>query len=160
MTLLLVYGSMFVALILNLVAPPSFMQHFYPNMLLLTLMFWTVKIPRMVSIGHAFFAGLLLDVLIGTTLGIKAFTFSLMIYMLASAFSKLETYSLLQQSISIGIISFVGQIVGFWFEHMFGLAFIDYHMILSSLSDMLIWPVLWLFMGFLMRFRHVRNSNT
>lgn len=159
-TLLMVYGSLFLALILNLIAPPPVLQHFYPNILLLTVMFWTVKIPRMVNIGHGFMAGLMLDLLVGSTLGIKAFAFSLMVFMLTSAFSKLETYSLLQQSVSIAIISFVGQIVIFWLEHLFGLAFIDYHTILSCVSDMIFWPVLWVSLGFLMRFRHVRNTNS
>jgi rod shape-determining protein MreD len=156
----MVYGSLFVALILNLIEPPAVLKYFYPNILLLTAMFWAVKIPRMVNVGHGFMAGLLLDLLVGSTLGIKAFAFSLMFFMLTSAFSKLETYSLLQQSVSIAIISFVGQIVTFWLEHLFGLAFIDYHTILSCVSDMIFWPVLWVSLGFLMRFRHVRNTNS
>ena len=156
----MVYGSMLLALILNIMAPPPVIQHFYPNILLLTVMFWSVKIPRMVSIGHGFCAGLMLDLLVGSTLGIRAFAFSLMLYMLASAFSKFETYSMLQQSVSVVIISLTGQIMTFWLEHMFGLAFIDYHMILSCVSDMILWPALWGSLGFLIRFRHVRNTNS
>ena len=158
-TFLMVYGTMLAALVLNMVAPPDVIRNFYPNILLLTVMFWTVRIPRMVSVGHAFCAGLMMDLLLGSTLGIRAFSFSLMIFMLTSAFSKLETYSMLQQSVSIAIISFVGQIATFWLEHLFGMAFIDYHMILSSVSDMVMWPIMWISLGFLMRFRHVRNSN-
>ncbi|MGN1357065.1 MAG: rod shape-determining protein MreD [Succinivibrionaceae bacterium] len=159
-TFLMVYGSLLLALILNLMAPPKAIAIFFPNIFLLMIMFWAVKIPRMVSIGHAFVCGLILDFAIGSTMGIRAFSFSLMIYMLSSAFSRLDSYSLLQQALCIGIISFLGQIATFWLEHAFGLAIIDFHTILSVISDVILWPLLWVSMSFVMRFRHVvRNTG-
>ncbi len=159
-TFVMVYGSLFLALILNLMAPPQAIAMFFPNIFLLVTMFWAVKLPRMVGIGHAFIGGLILDFAIGSTMGIRAFSFSLMIYMLSSTFSRLDSYSLLQQALSIGIISFLGQISTFWLEHAFGLAIIDFHTILSVISDVIIWPLLWVSMCFVMRFRHVaRNYN-
>lgn len=158
-TFVMVYGSLLISLILNLIAPPPAIAIFYPNIFLLMVMFWAVKIPRMVSIGHAFFCGLILDFAIGSTMGIRSFSFSLMIYMLSSTFSRLDSYSLLQQALCVGIISFIGQITTFWAEHAFGLAIIDFHMILSVISDTVLWPLLWVSMGFLMRFRHVRSNN-
>lgn len=148
-----IYLSLFLALVLDIMAFPTVIQSIKPNFLLLFVLFWIVKEPRYVSIGHAFFCGLLLDVLIGSTLGIRAFSYSLMAYLMCKTFIRMATYSMLQQSITILLISSIGLIVGFWLEHAFGLAIIDYHMLLSVVSDAVLWPFLCLLMAVFYKFK-------
>lgn len=149
----LIYSSLFISMLLNIMAFPGIMQHIKPNFLLLLVLFWIVKEPRRVGIGHAFCCGLLLDVLIGSTFGIQALTFSLMSYLLFKTFIRMATYSILQQSICIMMISFIGLIMGFWLEHAFGFAMIDYHMLISVVSNAVLWPFLCAVMSVFLRFR-------
>lgn len=170
-----IYGTMFVALVLNLMAFPSVFEHLKPNFLVLIVLFWVVSKPNIVNVGHAFFCGLVLDLSIcttvgpsdlvspelasGSTLGIRALAFSLMAYLIGSTFVKFENYSYLQQSISVGIVSFIGQIMIFWLEHAFGFAIVDFHFLLSVLSDAVLWPIVFTGLKALLRVRQEPTSN-
>ena len=153
LTYILIYTTMFLALILNIMAFPDAFQFVKPNFLLLIVLFWIVKEPRYVGIGHAFVCGLLLDVLVGYTLGISAFSFSVMAYMLCKTFIRMTTYSVLQQCVTILLISGVGLIIGFWLEHAFGLAIIEYNMLLSVISDAVAWPFLCSVLGLIYKIK-------
>ena len=156
---ILIYSSLFIALIMNIMFFPETIQAFKPSFLLLLVLFWIVKEPRHVGIGHAFVCGLTLDVLIGYTIGVRAFAFSLMAYMLCKTFIRMTTYSMLQQCATILLISSVGIVVAFWLEHVFGLAMIDYHLVLSSVSDAVMWPFLCMIMGFFYKFKRSPREN-
>lgn len=159
-SMLFIYLTLATAIVFNMMIFPSSIQFFKPNFLLLVVLYWIVKVPRKINIGHAFVCGLLLDMLYGSILGIRAFSYSLMAYLMVKTFVRMETYSLLQQSLSIMIISALGQIISFWLEHVFGLAIIDYHMIFSSFSDAFTWPFLVVIMNFFMKFgRHSKSDN-
>ena len=71
---------MLIALVLTLLPLPQWLAIVWPNVVLLTVLYWSTMAPAGgVLIGFA--AGLTIDVLGGTQLGQHAFAFSLVTYM-------------------------------------------------------------------------------
>ena len=92
----------------------------------------------------AWVAGLLLDVLLGSTLGVRAMAMAITTYLAAFQFQKIRNFSLWQQALIIGLLSLVGKITVFWAEHLFSRASLNFAYFWSTLTTMLIWP--WIFM--------------
>ncbi|MGS2721183.1 rod shape-determining protein MreD [Paraglaciecola aestuariivivens] len=135
--------SILVALVLQIMPMPAIVDLFRPDWVLLVLSYWTLALPNRVNVGVAFFTGLILDILLGTSMGVHSFAMSLSIYVLATNYKRLRNYSVWQQSIIIGVIVALYNLVIFWLQHLLT----DIYFLLDYLwpvaSSMIIWP--WLF---------------
>ncbi len=141
--LLSLYLSLLAALMLELMPLPAAVNDWRPSWLLLVFAYWVLALPHRINIGHGWLLGLLLDVLLGSPLGLHALALALAAYLLASNFQRLRTMGLLQQSLLIGCLCALVallQLVGEWLlngEH-FALSHLQ-----PALTATLLWP--WLF---------------
>jgi rod shape-determining protein MreD len=78
---LLVYITALIALILTVLPWPQLVSIFWPNLLLLTILYWSTMTPRAGGMLIGFLAGLTLDVLAGSQLGQHAFAVSLVTHL-------------------------------------------------------------------------------
>ncbi|WP_042880459.1 rod shape-determining protein MreD, partial [Aeromonas sp. ZOR0002] len=117
---------------------------FRPDWLAMVLIYWALALPHRTNVGTAWVAGLLLDVLLGSTLGVRAMAMAITTYLAAFQFQKIRNFSLWQQALIIGLLSLVGKITVFWAEHLFSRASLNFAYFWSTLTTMLIWP--WIFM--------------
>lgn len=78
---LLVWLSSLVALMLQSLPLPQLLSLFWPQFLVLTILYWSTMTPRTGGILIAFLGGLALDVLQGTQLGQHALALSLLAYL-------------------------------------------------------------------------------
>ncbi|MGC4028635.1 MAG: rod shape-determining protein MreD [Steroidobacteraceae bacterium] len=78
---LLVYLTALAALLLTLLPLPQAVSVFWPQLLVLTILYWSTMTPHAGGLLVAFLAGLMLDVLQGTQLGQHAFAMSLVAYL-------------------------------------------------------------------------------
>ncbi len=75
-------------LCLMLLPMPSWALWARPAWLLMILIFWTLRVPYEANVGYAFFAGICLDFLTGTMLGLHALAMTVVIYLVYRSSSK------------------------------------------------------------------------
>ena len=136
--------SLLVALMLQIMPMPIIADPFRPDWVMLVLAYWTLALPQRVNVGVAFINGLLLDLLLGTTLGIHGFALSLVIFILAANYQRLRNYSVWQQAFMVGLLTSLYHLVIFWLQHLLTDIYFMFTYLWPVLTTMLFWP--WCFL--------------
>ena len=137
--------SIVVALVLQIMPMPAIADLYRPDWVVLVLSYWALALPNRVNVGAAFFTGLILDILLGTSIGVHSFAMSLTIYVLAANHKRLRNYSVWQQSIIIGIMVSLYNLLIFWMQHLLTDIYFLFDYLWPVASSMVIWPwVFWL----------------
>lgn len=138
-----IYLSLFAALLLTVIPVPYQVTLFRPDWALLVLMYWTLALPRRVSIGSAFVLGFLTDVLVGTVLGVNALVFSAISFIISVNYLKIRNFGMIQQALFVGVLLAFYQLVLFWLSHFLtGVNFRPGYL-WPAITGALVWP--WLF---------------
>jgi rod shape-determining protein MreD len=138
-----IYLSLFVALILTVMPMPQLVKLARPDWVLLVLMYWAMALPQRVSVGTAFFSGFIVDVLVGTVLGVNALAFSVVIFIVAQHHLKIRNFSVVQQSLLLGLLLALYQLLLFWLSHFLTGVYFMPQYLWPVVTGMLVWP--WLF---------------
>ena len=93
--------TIIVAALLTLVPLPDSARYFRPEFVALTLIYWTMAVPRRVGISFSWSIGLLMDVLLGGALGLLAFSYALIVYLVLQFHLQLRQYPMWQQALII-----------------------------------------------------------
>ncbi|MGO1246367.1 MAG: rod shape-determining protein MreD [Oceanisphaera sp.] len=141
---LVIAGSLLLALVLSILPLPELIAPFRPDWLLMALVYWSIALPHRANVGTAFFAGLLLDVLLGSVLGMHALALVIPTYLAASQFQRMRNYSVWQQSFVLGALAILNKLLVFWVAYMSRDIQLDYHYFWSIVSTMVFWP--WVFL--------------
>lgn len=136
--------SIIVALILQIMPMPPIADPLRPDWVLLVLSYWTLALPNRVNVGVAFLNGLVLDILLGTSLGVHSFAMCICVFVLAANYQRLRNYSVWQQSIVVGILASLYHLVVFWLQHLLTDIYFLFTYLWPVATSMLIWP--WLFL--------------
>jgi rod shape-determining protein MreD len=139
----LITFSLICALVLQIMPMPASVDLYRPEWVLLVLSYWTLALPHRVNIGVAFINGLVLDILLGSSLGVHSFAMSVSIYVLAANYQRLRNYSVWQQAIVIGVTSAFYNLIVFWLQHLLTDVYFLFTYMWPVVSSMVIWP--WLF---------------
>jgi len=149
---LLIYLSFFIALVLYILPLPIAISATRPSFLLLLVFYWVLALPQKVGVMHACFLGLIVDILLGSTLGVNALLLSLVSYFVTSYYQKIRNFNMAKTTITIGILVFVDYLFLYWIASSErNIVLHDYYFI-PLLTSMLIWP--WFFL--LMRFARTK----
>ncbi|WP_026376641.1 rod shape-determining protein MreD [Aestuariibacter salexigens] len=135
--------SIMTALVLQIMPMPAIADIYRPDWVLLVLAYWTMALPNRVNVGVAFLSGVLLDVLLGTSLGIHSIGLCIVIYVLAANYQRLRNYSVWQQAVIIGLLSALYHLILFWLQHLLTDVYFQFDYLLPVVSSTIIWP--WLF---------------
>lgn len=90
-----------VSFILEIMPWPQGFQGFRPSWLILVLIYWALALPNKVSVGTAFVAGIVWDLILGSILGIHALVLSIAIYFVAKHHLVLRNLSLWLQGVLV-----------------------------------------------------------
>ncbi len=112
-----------------------------PDFLVLTLVFWNVRQPRMVGIGIAFLFGLLMDVHDAALLGEHALVYSLLSYGAISLHRRIPWFSMPAQMAHVLPLLLAGQIVALALRMALGGGFPGWFYFLPSITGTLLWPL-------------------
>ena len=143
----LILLSIFVALVMALIPLPRELQPFQPDWVLLILMYWSLALPHRVNIGTAWVIGLLMDLAIGSPLGVHSLTYSISIYITASNYQKIRNYSVPQQSLLIALFLALYHLLQFWVSHFL----IDIYFLPQYLWQVLTGSLSWVWIFLLLR---------
>ncbi|MBO1520396.1 rod shape-determining protein MreD [Oceanisphaera pacifica] len=141
---MMIAGSLLLALVLSILPLPELIAPFRPDWLLMTLVYWSIALPHRANVGTAFFTGLLLDVVLGSVLGMHALALVIPVYLAASQFQRMRNYSVWQQSFVLGALAILNKLLIFWVAYMNRDIQLDYHYFWSIVSTMVFWP--WVFL--------------
>lgn len=144
--------TILLGLLCQIMPMPSIAVYWRPSWLLLVLIYWSMALPHRFNIFTALTFGIVLDILLGSPLGVHSLAFSLVIYVVALHFQRLRNFPIWQQSIVIGLLICFAQLVIFWLEFFINSAQFGFKLFLPGLFSALLWP--WIFMIL----RRVRRS--
>ncbi len=128
-----------VSMILMIVPLPDAIRPFRPEWVLMTLLYWAMALPERVGIGFAWVVGLLMDVMLGGALGILAFSYALVIYLILNFHLQLRQYPLWQQALIVMSLALLVSII----KVIFSPVVASWAIWGSALTSTLIWPFIY-----------------
>lgn len=90
--------TLFIAYLLAIVPFPDWAMNYRPEWVPMVLIYWTMALPYRIGIGWAFVAGLLLDILEGSILGVNALALVIIAYITLSLHQRLRMFTAVQQA--------------------------------------------------------------
>jgi rod shape-determining protein MreD len=97
----MVYITGLIALMLTVMPLPQLLSVLWPNLLVLTVLYWSTMTPRAGGILIGFLAGLSLDVLVGTQLGQHALALSFVTYLAIKAHLLTRAKPIFEQALLV-----------------------------------------------------------
>jgi rod shape-determining protein MreD len=139
--------SIVVALMLAIAPMPDWAVPFRPDWVTMTLIYWTMNLPRSYGIGWAWVIGLILDVAQGTLLGQHALALALVIYVTVTFHLQMRQFPTLQLSLTVCSLLALYQFILFWINGVAGVNTPAVTYWGPILSGSLIYPMLMLLFG-------------
>jgi len=136
---LFIAGSLLVALAINLV--PLGRQPAMPDVLAVTLVFWSVHQPLRVGIGVAFIFGLAMDVHDGALLGQHALAYTLLSFFAIAIHRRLLWFTLPSQAVQILPLFVAAHAVSLIVRLLAGGLFPGWELLLAPLFESMLWPL-------------------
>ena len=110
-----------------------------PEFVLLGLIYWSMALPQRVGITYAWLVGLMMDVLMGGMMGIMAFSYAFIIYMVLKFHLQLRQYPLWQQAAFIFTLVLLLQLLLVALSsHTAG-----FHVFMPAVASTILWPVIY-----------------
>ena len=148
--------SFLVALILQTIPWPGSLDLFRPSWLLLVTCYWVLALPHRVNVGSALILGLLWDLLIGSTLGIRGMVMAIVMYIIAMNFLVIRNMALWQQAMIIAALTVLFEVLIFFGEYLIQDVVFNPLSLWSALINCILWPWMFLLMRRVRRHWHVR----
>lgn len=107
---LLVWITVLIAVVLTLLPLPQSVSILWPNLVLLTVIYWSTMAPAIGGVLVGFASGLALDVLGGAQLGQHAFAFSVITYLAIKLHLLTRSKPIFEQAIFVlvGLVLYEG----------------------------------------------------
>ena len=134
--------TILVAMLLMLVPLTDNLRFARPEWVLMTLIYWAMALPERVGVGYAWCVGLLMDVLMGGALGVEAFSYALVIYLILRFHLQLRQYPLWQQALSIMTFVLVVNIPAVVMTANFA----SWYVWLPVVTTTVLWPIVYAFL--------------
>lgn len=125
-----------------------------PQWLVLIVAYWGIYTPEKSGIVTAWIWGLLLDVALGTHMGIHALALALVAYMSVILHLRLRMYPMWQQIFFIWLLAGLDKLVTFQLMNVFSPIQADWDYWLSTFMTCLIWPLALISLKWFQRRRH------
>lgn len=134
--------TLMIASILMVIPLPDQIRFFRPEFVAITLIYWTMALPHRIGISYAWIVGLLMDIMLGGVLGVLAFGYSLLVYLVLKFHLQLRQYPLWQQALIVFVLILIIQLLfivtllhtvewGFW---------------LPAMTSTVMWPIMYMFL--------------
>ena len=139
--------TLLIALMASIMPLPLSVDAFRPDWVLIVLIYWCMALPGRINIITAWVMGFLLDVLLGSVLGVHATAMAISVYIVAESFQKIRNFSIWQQALITGVLAALYHLVVFWLQRFL----IDVTFLTSYLYPVITTIVLWPWVFYLLR---------
>ena len=139
--------SIIIAMMLAIAPLPEAAEPFRPDWVLLTLIYWTMTLPRHFSVGSAWITGLVLDVAQGTLLGQHALALSAIVFLTVRFHLQLRVFPLSQLTLTVAALIGFYQFILFWINGVAGISTDSVSFWGPTVSGTLLWPLVYLLFG-------------
>ncbi len=136
-----------VSLMLSIMPLPLGVDAYRPSWVLMVLIYWSLALPNRVNVFYGWLVGLLVDALLGSTLGVNAFACALVVYVSANNYQKIRNFSIWQQSFIVALFIALYHLIVFWLQRF--LFEVDFS--ISYLKPVLTSALLWFIVFLLLR---------
>lgn len=150
--ILVILAIFIVAFVLEIMPWPIGFQGLRPTWIVLVLIYWALALPDKISIGTAFLAGVVWDLILGSILGIHTLVLSVAIYFVAKYHLILRNLSLWLQSLLMIAYIVLIRFAIFVVEFVLHSAEFNAQQILGAAISGVLWPWIFLLM------RHIRRQ--
>lgn len=140
----LLYGGLFIALLLMVVPLPVGIDLARPYVLAMLLCYWLLETPDRVGLGTAFLAGLAADLVAGTLLGEQAMRLVIFGFLVQRFRPRLRFFPLWQQALAVLALLLNDRLVDQAIHAIAGNGWLPWATWLSPLVGFALWP--WLFL--------------
>ena len=138
----LVCASILAGALLTIFPLPAWAIWWRPQWLLMIVLFWVITFPDRYGVGVAWVAGIVMDIMIGTPLGLHALVYVVVTYV-ALKFHQLLLHSpRFQQALLVGFFAGMGVLLQGIVSHFLGQSVHVWHQELSAITTVLFWPLL------------------
>ncbi|MCA2015761.1 rod shape-determining protein MreD [Vibrio tritonius] len=151
-----IWGSFLCALIFQTIPWPGSLDLIRPSWLLLVTCYWVLALPHRVNVGTALVLGLLWDLLLGSTLGIRGMMMSIIIYVVAMNFLVLRNMALWQQAVVIGLLTMALEFMIFLGEYLIQDVDFNPMSLWSGVISCVLWPWMFLLLRRVRRHWHLK----
>lgn len=145
-----------IAFVLEIMPWPVDLQGLRPTWVVLVLIYWALALPDKVSVGTAFLAGIVWDLILGSILGIHALVLSIAIYFVAKYHLILRNLSLWLQSLLVMAYIALIRFFIFFIELVLHSAEFNTQEIIGAIISGILWPWIFLLMRHIRRGLHLR----
>lgn len=141
---IIILFSMLLALIASIIPMPLQVDAYRPDWVLVVLVYWGIALPSRVNVVSAWMMGFLLDVLLGSTLGVHAAAMALSVYIATVNYQKIRNFSVWQQALIVGVIAALYHLLVFWMQRFLTDAVFLPSYLYPVATTILLWP--WAFL--------------
>lgn len=135
--------TLLIALMASIMPMPLNADAFRPDWVLIVLMYWCMALPGRVNIITAWVMGFLLDVLLGSVLGVHAAAMAISIYIIIENHQKIRNFSIWQQALITGVLAALYHLVVFWLQRfLIDVVFLPSYLY-PVITSIILWP--WVF---------------
>jgi rod shape-determining protein MreD len=113
---LIVVFTLLLSLIASIMPMPLSIDMFRPDWTLVVVLYWSLALPSRINVITAWVCGFILDVLLGSILGVHAAAMAISVYIAVVNFQKIRNFSLWQQSLIIGVLASLYHLIVFWLQ--------------------------------------------
>ncbi|RHW76901.1 rod shape-determining protein MreD [Colwellia sp. RSH04] len=141
---IIIVFTLLIALMASIMPMPLSVDAFRPDWVLIVLVYWCLALPSKVNIITAWFMGFILDVLLGSVLGVHAAAMALSVYIVVVNFQKIRNFSVWQQALIIGILAALYHLLVFWMQRFLTDAVFLTSYLYPVITSVVLWP--WVFL--------------
>ena len=109
------------SLMLTIAPMPAWAEVYRPDWVPLTLIYWSMLLPRSYSVGWAWVIGLVVDVAQGTLFGQHALALVVIIYVAVKFHLQVRVFPMLQMTATIFALIALYQFILFWINGVAGI---------------------------------------
>lgn len=135
-----IYTSLLIALVISYI--PTGKIPAIPDLVALTLAFWSIREPARVNMGTAFLLGVLVDIANGAAMGQHALAYVALSYLAQALSRRLLWFPPRQQAIHIFPLLLFSQLLMIGVRMLAGAEFPGWLYLLSSMTAAMLWPPL------------------
>ena len=141
---IIIIFTLLIAVMASIMPMPLSVDAFRPDWVLIVLVYWCLALPNKINIITAWVMGFILDVLLGSVLGIHASAMALTVYIVVVNFQKIRNFSVWQQALIIGVLAALYHLLVFWLQRFLTDAVFLTSYLYPVITSIVFWP--WIFL--------------